>query len=47
MKSYMSASQFQIVGKAWQIRILLKQWQKQERADTLFSEFLQKRAVHK
>jgi hypothetical protein len=29
MKSYQSSNSLHIVGQAWQIRIMLKQWQKQ------------------
>lgn len=42
MKSYWSTHQFQLTGKAWQIRILLDQWTKAARTDLSVLEWIHK-----
>ncbi|HEY2495336.1 MAG TPA: Z-ring formation inhibitor MciZ [Paenibacillus sp.] len=41
MKSYRSADSFRMVGQAWQISIMLKQWQKQYGPDVTIKQLLQ------
>lgn len=40
MKSYFGESQLKLQGKAWQIRILLKRWQRNYDRDVLLQEVL-------
>ena len=42
MKSYQSNDSFHIVGQAWQVRIMLKQWQNQWGPHMTIKEMLQK-----
>lgn len=39
MKSYLSEGQMSLSGKAWEIRILLKQWEKQAVPGISFTEW--------
>lgn len=42
MKSYRSTDSFHMVGQAWQIRIMLQQWQKQWGSHITVKELLKK-----
>lgn len=39
MKSVLSEGQMSLSGKAWQIRVLLKQWEKQAAPGISFTEW--------
>lgn len=40
MKSYRASNSIHIVGQAWQIKIMLKQWQKQWGPEVTIAEIL-------
>ncbi|WP_084410780.1 Z-ring formation inhibitor MciZ [Paenibacillus glacialis] len=42
MKSYRSTDSFHMVGQAWQIKIMLQQWQKQWGPHITVKELLKK-----
>ncbi|MEC0089840.1 Z-ring formation inhibitor MciZ [Paenibacillus macquariensis] len=42
MKSYRSTDSFHMVGQAWQIKIMLQQWQKQWGPNITVEELLKK-----
>lgn len=40
MKSYFGNDQLTLQGKAWQIKVMLKQWQRNYQADILVKDIL-------
>lgn len=46
MKSYLDKGQMGLSGKAWQIRILLKQWEQQARPGISFAEWTRQQLGH-
>ncbi|WP_082112460.1 Z-ring formation inhibitor MciZ [Paenibacillus sp. DMB20] len=47
MKSYQGSKSVHLVGQAWQIRALLKQWQRQWGPEVTISELLRKNDADK
>lgn len=47
MKSYKGEHSIHLVGQAWQIRIMLKQWQQQWGSETMIMDIISKSSINK
>ncbi|AVV59289.1 hypothetical protein PVOR_13179 [Paenibacillus vortex V453] len=47
MKSYKGDHSIHLVGQAWQIRIMLKQWQQQWGSETRVMDIISKNTINK